>query len=103
MSGQSSAHAVTYPFLRKSFQTIGYTSTNSFLASHHDNNVVETADEDLYNLLKFLKEGDYLRNTLVILMSDHGARFSSLRSSLQGKQEERLPFFGFSFPAWFAN
>jgi hypothetical protein len=32
MSGQSSAHAVTYPFLRKSFQTIGYTSTNSFLA-----------------------------------------------------------------------
>jgi membrane-anchored protein YejM (alkaline phosphatase superfamily) len=44
-------------------------------ASHHDNNVVETADEDLYNLLKFLSEGHYLRNTLVILMSDHGARF----------------------------
>ena len=32
MPGQSSAHAVTYPFLRKSFQTIGYTSTKSFLA-----------------------------------------------------------------------
>ena len=72
-------------------------------ASHHDNNVVETADEDLYNLLKFLNEGHYLRNTLVILMSDHGARFSSLRSSLQGKQEERLPFFGFSFPEWFRS
>ena len=54
-------------------------------------------------LLKFLTEGDYLRNTLVILMSDHGARFSSLRSSLQGKQEERLPFFGFSFPEWFRS
>jgi hypothetical protein len=36
-------------------------------------------------------------------MSDHGARFSSLRSSLQGKQEERLPFFGFSFPEWFKS
>ena len=48
-------------------------------------------------LLKFLKEGDYLRNILLILMSDHGARFSSLRSSLQGKQEERLPLFGFHF------
>jgi hypothetical protein len=36
-------------------------------------------------------------------MSDHGARFSSLRSSLQGKQEERLPFFGFSFPEWFRS
>jgi hypothetical protein len=32
-----------------------------------------------------------------------GARFSSLRSSLQGKQEERLPFFGFSFPEWFKS
>ena len=72
-------------------------------ASHNDNNVVETADEDLYNLLKFLNEGDYLRNTLVILMSDHGARFSSLLSSLQGKQEERLPFFGFSFSEWFKS
>jgi hypothetical protein len=30
--GKSSAHAVTYPFLRKSFQIIGYTSTKSFLA-----------------------------------------------------------------------
>ncbi|XP_052104010.1 uncharacterized protein LOC127737399 [Mytilus californianus] len=69
--------------------------------SHGDNNMVETADEDLFNLLKFLNDGKYLRNTLVILMSDHGARFSSLRSSLQGKQEERLPFFGFSFPEWF--
>lgn len=69
--------------------------------SHGDNNLVETADEDLYNTLKFLNDGNYLRNTLVILMSDHGARFSKLRSTLQGKQEERLPMFGFAFPSWF--
>lgn len=71
--------------------------------SHNDNNLVETADEDLYHLLKSLNDGGHLKNTLVILMSDHGARFSSLRSSLQGKQEERLPFFGFSFPEWFKS
>ncbi|XP_076096200.1 uncharacterized protein LOC143067068 isoform X1 [Mytilus galloprovincialis] len=71
--------------------------------SHGDNNMVETADEDMVDLLKFLNDGKYLRDTLVILMSDHGARFSSLRSSLQGKQEERLPFFGFSFPEWFKS
>ncbi|CAG2232855.1 unnamed protein product [Mytilus edulis] len=65
--------------------------------------MVETADEDMVDLLKFLNDGKYLRDTLVILMSDHGARFSSLRSSLQGKQEERLPFFGFSFPEWFKS
>ena len=39
--------------------------------SHGDNNNVETADEDLFNLLKFLNDGKYLRNTVVILMSDH--------------------------------
>ena len=72
-------------------------------ASHQDNNVVETANEDLYNLLKLLSEGDYLRNTLVILMGDRAARFISVRSSLQEKQEEQLPFFGFSFPEWFKS
>ena len=66
-------------------------------ASHQDNNVVETANEDLYNLLKLLSEGDYLRNTLVILMGDRAARFISVRSSLQENQEEQLPFSGFHF------
>jgi hypothetical protein len=69
--------------------------------SHGDNNLVETADEDLTDTLKFLREGGYLNNTLLILMSDHGARFSSVRGTLQGKQEERMPFFGFVFPKWF--
>jgi hypothetical protein len=36
-------------------------------------------------------------------MGDHGARFISVRSSLQEKQEEQLPFFGFSFPEWFKS
>lgn len=28
-------------------------------------------------------------------------RFSEIRNTLQGKQEERLPFFSFIFPLWF--
>jgi hypothetical protein len=34
-------------------------------------------------------------------MSDHGNRFAEVRNTLQGKQEERLPFFSFTFPEWF--
>jgi hypothetical protein len=36
-------------------------------------------------------------------MSDRAARFISVRSSLQEKQEEQLPFFGFSFSEWFKS
>lgn len=28
-------------------------------------------------------------------------RFADIRNTLQGKQEERLPFFSFIFPPWF--
>lgn len=35
------------------------------------------------------------------MMSDHGNRFSEVRNTLQGKLEERLPFFSFTFPQWF--
>ncbi|XP_063979115.1 uncharacterized protein LOC135163538 [Diachasmimorpha longicaudata] len=34
-------------------------------------------------------------------MSDHGHRFAEIRNTLAGKQEERLPFFSFTFPPWF--
>ena len=34
-------------------------------------------------------------------MSDHGARFQSVRQTVQGKYEERMPYFLFRFPPWF--
>jgi hypothetical protein len=34
-------------------------------------------------------------------MSDHGNRFAEVRNTLQGKIEERLPFFSFTFPQSF--
>jgi len=35
------------------------------------------------------------------MMADHGNRFAEVRATLQGKQEERLPFFSFTFPESF--
>lgn len=36
-------------------------------------------------------------------MGDHGARFSDIRRTPQGKLEERMPYFAFSFPSSFAR
>ena len=68
--------------------------------SHDDTSRAMTADDDIYETIKFMHENGYLNNTLLFLMSDHGARFSSIRQTLQGKLEERLPFFGIWLPAW---
>ncbi|XP_015439519.1 PREDICTED: uncharacterized protein LOC107194414 [Dufourea novaeangliae] len=69
--------------------------------SHDSYNDIGVVDKDLHNWIKDLHELGYLNNTVLILMSDHGHRFAEIRNTLQGKQEERLPFFSFIFPPWF--
>ncbi|XP_062563713.1 uncharacterized protein LOC134226761 [Armigeres subalbatus] len=69
--------------------------------SHDSINLVGVADTDLTNWLVELKQLGVLNSTILILMSDHGNRFAEVRNTLQGKQEERLPFFSFTFPDWF--
>ena len=60
-------------------------------------------DQYLLNMLKWLKEGGYLQNTVLILMSDHGIRWGGIRETFQGKVEERMPFLYYSFPKWFSE
>lgn len=69
--------------------------------SHDDYNLVGAVDEDLLQFLKDLNHSNMLNNTIFILMSDHGHRFADIRNTIQGKQEERMPFFSFTFPKWF--
>lgn len=71
--------------------------------SHDDYNLIGYADEDIYNFIKDLNEDGILNNTLLILMSDHGHRFASIRETQQGKLEERLPFFSIVVPPWFQH
>lgn len=42
--------------------------------SHDNNNLIENADNDVYEWLRDYKEKGYLNNTMLILMSDHGSR-----------------------------
>lgn len=69
--------------------------------SHDDNNQLTKMDEDIKSLIQQLHAEGYLNNTLLILMGDHGARYSKVRSTYSGKLEERLPYFSFLFPQWF--
>ncbi|XP_021359186.1 uncharacterized protein LOC110454135 [Mizuhopecten yessoensis] len=69
--------------------------------SHGNPNNLQWADVDLLALLQFLNDKQYLNNTILILMSDHGSRFADIRETFQGKLEERLPYFAFRFPSWF--
>lgn len=102
----------------------------SFLAqlSHDNVNLVGTMDGDLHDWLVDVHERGFLNNTLLIVFSDHGPRYSfasfisltlwkvmshlyyfctfrfaDIRQTIQGKQEERLPFFSFAFPPWFKH
>jgi hypothetical protein len=69
--------------------------------THADNNPGEYIDIDLVKFLVALKSGHYLDNTLLVVMSDHGARYSTVRHTIQGKLEERLPLMSLTFPKWF--
>ncbi|XP_049286238.1 uncharacterized protein LOC125765304 [Anopheles funestus] len=104
--GAKPRHKVMLDYTRD-FMTNYRPSTPRFVFSFHGElshdsiNLVGVADTDLTNWLVELKKSGVLNNTILVLMSDHGNRFAEVRNTLQGKQEERLPFFSFTFPDWF--
>lgn len=51
----------------------------------------ENIDGPLEEALKWWHQGKYLRNTILIVMSDHGARFGKIHEYYQGLIEDRLP------------
>ena len=69
--------------------------------SHEDNNPAQYMDDDFIELLKYMEQHGHLDNTLLVVMGDHGARYSQLRHTTQGKLEERLPMMSLTFPQSF--
>lgn len=69
--------------------------------SHNSNNRLPYADDELLAFLKMMHTHGYLDHTMLIIKTDHGARFSSLRKTYQGKLEERLPFMSIRMPPKF--
>ncbi|CAF0794384.1 unnamed protein product [Adineta ricciae] len=58
-------------------------------------------DDSFLKFLRNFRKADEHKKTILILMTDHGARFSATRRTPQGKLEERLPFMSFTFPKLF--
>jgi len=76
----------------------------SGLLSHDNYNDIQKVDADLKKFILDMKKEQILNDTIFILFSDHGPRFSSgIRSTLQGKLEERMPMVSFLFPQWFKS
>ena len=71
--------------------------------SHDGVNTIGYADDDLKAFLETFKKESFLDNTLLIIFADHGARFSELRKTIQGKLEERFPFMSITTPKWFRD
>lgn len=71
------------------------------LLSHDDVNLIQLVDEDMVQLVSEMETKGILNQTLLIVMSDHGHRFTAVRNTMQGKLEERMPFMSLRFPKWF--
>ncbi|XP_069105006.1 uncharacterized protein [Argopecten irradians] len=103
--GSTPRHKVMFDWVRDSFmqyqQKLKFIFAFHSEYSHGNPNNLQWADGDFLNLLTFLNDHQYLNNTILILMSDHGSRFADIRETFQGKLEERLPYFALRFPPWF--
>ncbi|XP_013115158.2 uncharacterized protein LOC106092779 [Stomoxys calcitrans] len=72
--------------------------TNSF--SHNNWADPATMDNRMVQYFRHMDESGILDNNVVILFSDHGARWGFLRSQKEGYIEERLPMFFMRLPQW---
>ena len=71
--------------------------------SHGSSTRVQLADDELLEFLQRLQARGDLDNTLLVMMADHGPRFSKHRRSITGKYQERLPYVGVRFPPSFVK
>lgn len=69
--------------------------------SHDYLNYPMVMDSDYANFFKSLHASGYLNDTIVFLVSDHGIRWGEIRSTNQGRLEERLPFVYILTPSQF--
>lgn len=101
------SHNVSLEYLLSYFRAYKTTPKFSFIShdaiSHDDSNTIGYADDDFKIFLQRMKKESFLNSTFLIVFSDHGARFSEARKTIQGKLEERLPFLSITTPKWFSE
>ncbi|KAH3733495.1 hypothetical protein DPMN_039924 [Dreissena polymorpha] len=100
--GNKGTHTVFLDWLMESLRTnlgLPIFSFGFFSDYTHDGSeCVGLIDDGNVAMFKYMKSLNLFKNTFIILMSDHGARFGALRQTEQGKLEERMPYFGIFVP-----
>lgn len=86
---------VLFKYIRKFIRSMKEQAFFSFYwtssLTHDFINYPTLMDRDLSELLGFMKHENYLENTILFVLSDHGIRFGSFRqTTFQGMVEERL-------------
>ena len=103
--GSQAIHNVSLEMLRSMYEA--YPNTPKFGMTffsdicHSRLNDLSLMEDDFLRFLKQMKERNYLDNTILVIFGDHGIRFGSIRSTVIGKMEERLPFLSITVPGWF--
>lgn len=83
---------------RFSVTMISDLSHKYFNDDNYDTDLLGTAQDDFIDLLRAFKTDEISENTLLLVMSDHGIRYTNIRLTYQGKIEERLPFVSIVLP-----
>mgnify|MGYP001794738703 CR=1 FL=1 len=69
-------------------------------STHARPNYLSFIDYDLLHFLKFFKKNNFHKNTMLVILGDHGSRNDDVRNTMQGKLEERLPWLSITLPKW---
>lgn len=101
------SHNVSLEYLLSYFRMYRTTPKFAFSShadiSHGNPNTIGFVDDDFKVFLQTFEKESFRNSTLLIVFADHGARFSGLRKTIQGKLEERLPFLSITLPKWFPS
>ncbi|XP_076315052.1 uncharacterized protein LOC143227493 [Tachypleus tridentatus] len=84
----------------KKHKSIPYFLFSFFIeVTHNDFNNAQLLDDDVSQFLEMLNRSGLFKNTIVILMGDHGNRYGNVLETEVGRIEERMPFFSIHLPS----
>ncbi|CAH0602971.1 unnamed protein product [Chrysodeixis includens] len=103
--GNKYFYKVLLDYIEDLTSTLRYSKLFGFfweVSMSHDYLTYPMAMDDSYkNFFERLDSSNYLDNTVLVLLSDHGIRWGAIRLTKQGRLEERLPFVHMLLPPSF--